>query len=1176
MNENVRIAVRDSLDRQTLTFLDNSATGTLHYTNDTLNRFVEGDASVLTIDVAKTHEDVQYLTCGNKLAFIWKNKDYWMNIIDVEENEYQLTVIAFSLSLELNNETRGEYNSDGAMSIEQYIRKFDPERTLTIGLNEVSDKKISYEWTGTQTVLARLYSIANVFSAEFEFVTKLNDDYSLNSITLNIYRKHSDTSQGIGENKTNVTLRFGKEIKTITRKENIKEIYTGIRPRGKDGLNLVGYIKKEYDKNNLLEYYTDGDLIRAPQARDRFPSFAAQTTDMYITYDWETEYSTQEALYGAALAELKKHCVPELEFTVDGYFDTNVGDTLTIENNKYKPILIIEARVTEQIESFTDPSKNKTTFSNFKEIGSQIDSSLLAKVQQLIDANKKYEYQMISDNGTVFKNGEGQTTLKARVLDGVEDITNSLYVVWYKDGQHLVDAQSITVKAADINEKAVYRYIATNVSGSNSGGFEVTVTNVDDGKGGRGVVSTVITYQKSTSGTTVPIGTWSSSIPSIAAGEYLWTRTIFSYTDTTTSTAYSVGRMGVNGSPGKDGTDGVGVKQVDVHYQAGSSGTSAPTGTWTTTVPSVSANQYLWTRTTTTYTDNSTSIAYSVGKMGANGSDAKLLYLSATAETMNFNPDNTPKNTTITISAKLQNVTGTATFKAIPYIGTTAQSEIALGGSGNDRTLTSAQWSNKQWDFIAITATLSGLTDTLSIVKVTDGEDGTDGINGSGQLLFNPNWENYNSSGNTSTMGWTYNAYAKRLAAESDNPTLPIMRIGEGSTASRYIRSVNIPVVPDTYIRIQGEARFSTVTVNTGYFSVVRFYEAGKAAENETQLAGANSYFQLNNVSNGSLVKDVVTTPASNTTVANVWTPFTHTIKVPAGVSNMKWFAWNGQAVATAYTDFRGVSITTYKEGEKGDPGIIYSDAEPNPKEKNMMWQKPGEPLKRWNGATWVIHQFMADNIYATNLTVTDGKFEKLEGTEIHGSLFKNTFSNYSSVQDAMSGYTQIQGATVESRYTGDTTGLEGYWSLTPTGYSMGMKQKNGNSNGIDLYYDRLVLRQNSDYVVLDYATMRDSGWITIPWARTGVSGTLQYRYYLGTFTCRLIDFVFNGTTSSASPLARIPSSVFVPTASQMHLIPLWNNSGTTDTIQVNADGGIHKVSNNGGTTMARASFVVF
>ncbi|WP_321389002.1 phage tail protein [uncultured Enterococcus sp.] len=576
MSENVRIAVRDSLDRQILTFLDNTADNALHYTNDTLNRFVEGDASVLTLDVAKTEDDVQYLVCGNKLAFIWKKKEYWLNIIDVEENEYTMTVIAFSLSLELNNETRGEYSSDGAMSIEQYIRKFDSERTLTIGLNEVSDKKISYEWTGTQTVLARLYSIANVFSAEFEFVTKLNDDYSLNSITLNIYRKHSDDSQGIGEDKTNVTLRFGKEINTITRKENIKEIYTGIRPRGKDGLTLAGYSRKEFDSNGLIEYYTDGDLIRAPQARDRFPSFAARTTDMYITYDWDTEYSTQEALYGAALAELKKHCVPELEFEVSGYFDTNVGDTLTIENNMYKPILIIEARVTEQIESFTDPSKNKTTFSNFKEIGSQIDSSLLAKVQQLIDANKTYDFQLLTD-GIIFKNGTGQTTLTARVMDKMKDVTAGFKIVWYVDGEQVAESKtSYTVTAGSLlNETAVVSYTAFNfdINETEAGRAEVTVADVYDGPVGEpgengkdgedGQTSYIhIAYANSDDGTI----DFSLTDPN---REYIGVYSDFEVSAGTDPTLYSWSKvLGPTGADGKDGKTGIPYLQPN-----------APTGT---------------------------------------------------------------------------------------------------------------------------------------------------------------------------------------------------------------------------------------------------------------------------------------------------------------------------------------------------------------------------------------------------------------------------------------------------------------------------------------------------------------------------------------------------------------------------------------------------------------------
>ena len=136
------------------------------------------------------------------------------------------------------------------------------------------------------------------------------------------------------------------------------------------------------------------------------------------------------------------------------------------------------------------------------------------------------------------------------------------------------------------------------------------------GADGKGISSTVVTYQASTSGTTVPTGTWGATIPSVSANQYLWTRTIVTYTDGTTSTSYSIGKMGANGATGAAGK---GIKSTAVTYQASTSGTTVPTGTWDTTIPSVSANQYLWTRTIITYTDGTTSTSYSIGKMGANG-----------------------------------------------------------------------------------------------------------------------------------------------------------------------------------------------------------------------------------------------------------------------------------------------------------------------------------------------------------------------------------------------------------------------------------------------------------------------------------------------------------------------------------------------------------------------------
>ena len=143
------------------------------------------------------------------------------------------------------------------------------------------------------------------------------------------------------------------------------------------------------------------------------------------------------------------------------------------------------------------------------------------------------------------------------------------------------------------------------------------------GDTGKGIKSTAITYQASTSGTTVPTGTWSGSIPTVSAGQYLWVRTIFSYSDNTTSTIYSVSRMGANGATG---TNGKSIGAVVNYYlaTASSSGVTAATSGWTTAVQSVSADKkYLWNYEVVKYSDGtvaSTTVPCIIGSYGDRGS----------------------------------------------------------------------------------------------------------------------------------------------------------------------------------------------------------------------------------------------------------------------------------------------------------------------------------------------------------------------------------------------------------------------------------------------------------------------------------------------------------------------------------------------------------------------------
>lgn len=144
------------------------------------------------------------------------------------------------------------------------------------------------------------------------------------------------------------------------------------------------------------------------------------------------------------------------------------------------------------------------------------------------------------------------------------------------------------------------------------------------GKDGVGLKSTSITYASHTNASTPPSTGWQAEVPTVPAGQYLWTKTVWTYTDESSETGYSVARMGQDGAKGDDGIagkDGVGIKTTVIEYAVNTSGTVRPTSGWATTIPSVPAGQYLWTRTTWTYTDNTTEQGYTVARQGSNGTN---------------------------------------------------------------------------------------------------------------------------------------------------------------------------------------------------------------------------------------------------------------------------------------------------------------------------------------------------------------------------------------------------------------------------------------------------------------------------------------------------------------------------------------------------------------------------
>lgn len=567
----IRIAIL-SANNTPVAFMDNAHKKSMHYWGDELHEYLQGTANTYTFTVNAKHPDAEHVAVGNKVAFTYKGKSYYLNIVNTDKTEKIITATAWSLSFELINEDAGEYKAEKAMSIEEYLAVFDAERTLKLGLNEVSDKQITNEWTGTTTVLKRLFSLANVFSAEIEFETVLNRDYSLKEIVLNVYREHGDTDSGVGEYRNDIVLRYGKGITGIRKTTDAEKLYTCIQPAGKDGLTINGLDKKEYDENGNIEYFTDGALIRAPQARDRFPSNIVNKDDAYIMLRKEYDTDNQDKLYSMALSDLKTASEPVVTYEVDGYFDTNIGDTVRMQDQEWTPVLYLQARVSEQVRSLTNPKTAKTVFTNYKELTSEISDSLLQRMQDLINKNKVYTCSISTNNGIIFKNGIGSTTLTAYAYDNGVDVTGKLEIRWSKDGTEFYVGKSVTVNATDVDTKAVYSFEALE-NGIKRGYYEVTITKVDDGgpgpvgpqgpPGEQGIPGkpgtdgrtqyTHIAYANSADGT-------KDFSVSDSNREYIGMYVDFELLDSTDPSKYAWSKIkgadGADGVPGKPGTDG--------------------------------------------------------------------------------------------------------------------------------------------------------------------------------------------------------------------------------------------------------------------------------------------------------------------------------------------------------------------------------------------------------------------------------------------------------------------------------------------------------------------------------------------------------------------------------------------------------------------------------------------
>lgn len=480
------------------------------------------------------------------------------------------------------------------------------------------------------------------------------------------------------------------------------------------------------------------------------------------------------------------------------------------------------------------------------------------------------------------------------------------------------------------------------------------------GEDGVGLESTEIFYVGSTNGQTPPESGWQTTVPNVPQGQYMWTKIVWTYSDDSIKTAYSVGKIGANGANGNDGLpgkDGVGIADTLIEYAVNTSGTVRPTSGWTTNTPSVPQGQYLWTRVTWTYTDNTTEQGYIVARQGANGANGKdgvsvktitTTYQAGTSGTTPptgtwlTTPPTVAENQFLWTKIEIALDDGTkSTGYSVGKMGAQGQpgekgdpgapgtpgngiksSSVTYQVSTSGTTTPTGTWVSTpptvpQGQYLW-TRTVLTFDNGQSVTAYAVSKAGIDGENGlnNDNMVFNNRFDKFNEWPQNS-MGWYKTQFTQATQPETDKPTNNILKIGgDASSGSRYTFSRNIAVVPGTTIELSFDAKLSRLFTNKN-IAIIRMFDAEHAnSSNQPDTVGGNSYINLFTDGTANAGAGVTEYDGKNTpiTTANTWYRYKVRFLVPDNVTNVKMFFITTDPNASSFLFVRDPQGVIYKD----------------------------------------------------------------------------------------------------------------------------------------------------------------------------------------------------------------------------------------------------------------------
>lgn len=367
----------------------------------------------------------------------------------------------------------------------------------------------------------------------------------------------------------------------------------------------------------------------------------------------------------------------------------------------------------------------------------------------------------------------------------------------------------------------------------------------------------------------------------------------------------------------------VSVKTTVIEYQAGTSGTEIPDGTWVTKLPETQPGQYLWTRTTITYTNGSVSVGYSVSRNGEDGKPGKQGEQGIPGQ---------------------DGQDGKTSYFHVKY------SSVAKPSTSSQMTETPSIYIGTYVDY-----TQEDSTDpskyTWSRFQGVQGPQGTQGIPGTN-----------GTNGKTSYLHIKYS-----------NDGGKTFTTNGGEDVGTYIGTcVDYNSADPTTVGSYKWAKIKGETGATG--------PQGPQGETGAQGPTGPTGPQGATGATGNGIKSITNyylATASGSDVSASTAGWTTTVQA---ITASKKYLWNYEVVTyTNGSTYRsapciigvyGDKGATGATGATGPSGIIVSSTAPSNPKVGQLWQTAsGQPIKRWTGSSWAIHYISVDNLNVATLS---------------------------------------------------------------------------------------------------------------------------------------------------------------------------------------------------------------